>query len=92
MYVDFEGCSEVYMYFLFFLFSYILLYTGLVTIYLHTFYFLFIYMMMMYVFLHLPLHVLFLSFSIRMFFYVCNLYFCFTHDALISFCLSVLER
>ena len=25
----------------------------------------------------------FFSFSIRMFLYVCNLYFCFTHDALI---------
>ena len=46
VYVYFEGCSEVYMYFLFFLFSYSLLYTGLVTIYWHTFQFIFIYMMM----------------------------------------------
>ena len=33
VYVDFEGCSEVYIYFIFFIFSYSLLYTGLVTIY-----------------------------------------------------------
>ena len=33
VYVDFEGCSEVYMYFIFFIFSHSLLYTGLVTIY-----------------------------------------------------------
>ena len=59
---DFEGCSEVYMYFLFFLFSYSLLYTGFVTIYWHTLYFIFIYMMMHVFFLHLPLHVLFLFF------------------------------
>ena len=39
---SFEGCSENFMYFLFF-FIYVLLCTGLVTIYLHTLYFIFIY-------------------------------------------------
>ena len=70
-----------------------LLYTSLVTILLHILYFIFIYMMMMYVFLHLPLHVLFLFYPYsHVFFYVCNLYFCFTHDALMSFVLNVSER
>ena len=57
---SFEGCSENFMYFLFFFVYISLLCTGLVTILLHTLYFIFIYKMMMYVFLHLPLHVLFL--------------------------------
>ena len=34
----------------------------------------------------------FFSIFIHMFLYVCNLYFCFTHDALMSFVLNVLER
>ena len=42
MFIVSEGCSEDFMYFLFF-FIYILLYTNLVTIYLRTLYFTFIY-------------------------------------------------
>ena len=50
------------MYFLFFLFSYSLLYTSLVTIYWHTLYFFSYIWWCFFFFLHLPLHVLFLFF------------------------------
>ena len=41
VFVDFEGCSEVYMYFSFLLFILASYTFGLVTIYLHTLYFIF---------------------------------------------------
>ena len=72
--------------------SFSFLYTGLVIILLHTFYFIFIYMMMMHVFFSYLYMCCFFPIFIHMFRYVHNIYFCFTHDALMSFCLSVSER
>ena len=79
---SFEGCSENFMYFLFFFVYISLLCTGLVTILLHTLYFIFIYMMMMYVFPSptSPCVVSFLSLYICFFMYAGI-----THDALMSF-------
>ena len=65
--------------------SFSFLYTALVTILLHTLYFMFIYMIMMYVFFTYLYMCCFFSLLIHMFFYVQNLYFCSTHDALMSF-------
>ena len=71
--------------------SFSFLCTGLVTILLHTLYFIYIYMMM-YVFFTYLYMCCFFSIFIHMFPYVRNLYFYFTYDALMNFCLSVSER
>ena len=47
---------------------------------------------MMYVFFTYLYMCCFFSLFIHMLIYVCNLYFCFTQDALMSFVLSVSER
>ena len=58
VFIDFEGCSEVLMFFLFSFFY--LMYIGLVTIYWHTLYLSFNIYIHICMFLHLSLHVLFL--------------------------------
>ena len=65
--------------------SFRILYTGFVTIFTYTVLILYIYMMMMYVFFAYLFMCCFFSLFIHMFLNVQNLYFCFTHDALMSF-------
>ena len=81
---SFEGCSEDLMYFLFFFIYISLLNTGLVTILLHSLYFIFIYDDdVCFSTSNSTCVVSFLS--LYTFLYVHNPYFCFTHDALMSF-------
>ena len=74
--------------------SFSFLYIGLVTIftYIMLIFDIYIYIYMMYVFFTYLYMGCFFSIFICMFLYVRNLYFCFTHDVLMSFFLSVSER
>ena len=65
--------------------SFSFLYTGLVTIFTYIMLIFDIYIYMMYVFFTYLSMYCFFSLFIHMFLYVRNLYFCFIHDALMSF-------
>ena len=65
--------------------SFSFLYIGLVAIFTYIVLIFDIYIYIMCVFFTYLCKCGFFSLFIRMFLYICNLYFCFTHDALMSF-------
>ena len=85
VYIELKDVVRILCIFISIFFYINLLYTGLVNILLHTLYFIFIYDDDVCFFLTYLYMCFFFSIFIHMFLYVCNSYFYFTHDALMSF-------
>ena len=91
VYIDFEGCSEVHMYFCFLLFILASCIPFLWPfIYIHCTLFSYIWWRMLF-FTYLFM-CCFFSIFIHMFLYVCNLYFCFILRCLDKFCLKCFKK